>query len=144
MKPIVAVAAIIAVLVCISQAGAVQNEEKFGGRLAPVPIDATMRTTVTGKGSISAVLAGTKLSITGTFEGMQGPATAARLHQGISTGVRGSPFHDLTASKAPAGTITGSLELTPAQVDSLRKGKFYVQISSEKAPDGNLWGWLLR
>ncbi len=25
----------------------------------------------------------------------------------------------------------------------MRSGKFYVQINSEKAPDGNLTGWLL-
>ena len=34
--------------------------------------------------------------------------------------------------------------LTAEQVESLRKGKLYIQIDSEKASDGNLWGWLLR
>jgi len=34
--------------------------------------------------------------------------------------------------------------LTPEQVQSLKKGQLYIQIYSEKAPDGNLWGWLLR
>ena len=33
--------------------------------------------------------------------------------------------------------------LTAEQIESLKKGRFYVQLSSEKAPDGNLWGWLL-
>jgi len=28
-------------------------------------------------------------------------------------------------------------------VTDLEKGRFYVQLHSEKAPDGNLWGWLL-
>jgi hypothetical protein len=23
-------------------------------------------------------------------------------------------------------------------------GRFYIQLHSEKAPEGNLWGWLLR
>lgn len=144
MKPTVAAAVIIAVFLSVSHSGAAQNEEKFRARLSRVPIDATMRASVTGTGSVSAVLVGTKLSITGTFEGLQGPATAARLHEGLSTGVRGSAFHDLTVSKATAGTVTGSFDLTPAQVESLKKGKLYVQIHSEKAPDGNLWGWLLR
>ncbi len=44
----------------------------------------------------------------------------------------------------PGGSITGTLSLTAEQVESLRKGKLYIQIHSEKAPDGNLWGWLLR
>ena len=59
-------------------------------------------------------------------------------------GVRGAPIGELTVSKAMNGTIAGSLDLTPDQVQSLRKGRLYIQISSEKAPDGNLWGWFLR
>jgi hypothetical protein len=34
--------------------------------------------------------------------------------------------------------------LTPDQVDSLKKGRLYVQISSEKSPEGTLWGWILK
>jgi hypothetical protein len=124
--------------------GAAQSEEQFNGRLAPVPIDATMRANVTGSGSVSAVLSGTKLSITGTFEGLSGPATVARLHQGIVTGVRGPDFAELMISKSARGTFSGTVTLTAAQVDNLKRGKLYVQIHSEKAPDGNLWGWLLR
>jgi RNA polymerase sigma-70 factor (ECF subfamily) len=41
-------------------------------------------------------------------------------------------------------TLTGSIDLSPDQLQALRKGQLYIQISSEKAPDGNLWGWLLR
>ena len=124
--------------------GAAQSEERFKGRLAPVPIDATMRATVTGSGSMSAVLTGTKLSITGTFDGLSGQATVARLHQGVATGVRGAALSELTVSKATRGTLSGTVTLTAEQVDNLKKGKLYIQIHSEKAPDGNLWGWLLR
>ena len=59
-------------------------------------------------------------------------------------GVRGSSFAELTVSKAPKGTISGSIDLTPEQVQSLKRGQLYIQISSEKAPDGNLWGWFVR
>ncbi len=103
-----------------------------------------MRDTVAGAGSGSAVLAGSKLTINGTFTGLRSPATTARLHRGLAIGVRGAAVAELTVSKASNGTITGSLDLTPDQVQSLRKGQLYIQISSEKAPDGNLWGWLLR
>jgi hypothetical protein len=103
-----------------------------------------MRATVTGSGSIAAVLTGTRLSITGTFEGLGGPATVARLHQGVVTGVRGPALSELTISKAAAGSVSGTVTLSAEQVDDLKKGKLYIQIHSEKAPDGNLWGWLLR
>ena len=60
------------------------------------------------------------------------------------TGVRGPAIFDLTIQKSNSGSITGSMDLTPEQAELLRKGRLYVQIHSEKAPDGNLWGWLLR
>ena len=123
---------------------AAQGQEKFNARLSPVPLDAAMRAPVAGSGSVAAVLTGVKLSITGSFEGLRTPATVARLHQGLATGVRGPAIGDLTVSKATSGAITGSFELSAEHVESLRRGRFYVQLHSEKAPDGNLWGWLLR
>jgi hypothetical protein len=35
------------------------------------------------------------------------------------------------------------VNLTPAQVTSLKEGKIYIQIHSEKGPEGHLWGFLL-
>jgi hypothetical protein len=144
LKRCIAAVVIAGGLVCLGNSAAAQSEARFKARLSPVPIDATMRANVKGGGSLTAVLVGTKLTITGSFDGLTGPATVARVHNSLATGVRGSPFHDLTVSKAASGTVTGTFDLTPEQVDSLRKGKVYVQIHSEKAPDGNLWGWLLR
>jgi hypothetical protein len=97
---------------------------------------------VTGKGSATAVLTGTTLTISGTFEGMQSPATIAQIHVGAK-GVRGPAEFDLTVTKATSGTIAGMLTLSRVQIDSLKRGWFYIQIHSEKVPDGNLWGWLL-
>jgi hypothetical protein len=123
---------------------AAQNQEKYKVRLATVPMDGGMRETVSGSGSASAVLAGTRLTITGTFQGLRSSASTARVHHGLAMGVRGAPLADLTVSKGLTGTLSGSVDLTPEQLQSLRKGQLYIQISSEKAPEGNLWGWLLR
>ena len=119
-------------------------EEKFHTRLAPVSMDATMRATVAGIGTATATLAGTKLTITGTFEGLLSPATTAQLHLSRVAGVRGPAVFDLTASHATSGSVSGTIDLNADQVEALRKGRFYIQIQSEKAPDGNLWGWLTR
>jgi hypothetical protein len=67
----------------------------------------------------------------------------ARLHRSPNRGIRGAPFADLTVTAATHGEIRGSVELTAAQVEDLEKGRLYVQLHSEQAPDGNLWGWLL-
>ena len=117
--------------------------ETFRARLTTVPVEATMLPTVAGSGSLTAVLAGRKLTITGTFEGLRSPATVARIHRG-ARGVRGPAVFDLTVSKATSGSLSGSLDLTPAQIEDLRNARLYVQIHSEGAPEGNLWGWVLR
>jgi hypothetical protein len=120
-----------------------QSSEIFRARLSVVPIDAAMKATIAGSGSVTATLAGNKLTINGTFEGLRSSATEAHIHVGPK-GIRGPAILDLTISKATSGTISGSLELTPAQVADLKNSRLYVQIHSERAPDGNLWGWLLQ
>ena len=108
-------------------------------------IDAQLAATVTGHGSVSAVLAGTKLTVTGSFEDMRSAATAARLYMSKMTGVRsGVAIHDLTVSQAMGGNISGSVDLTAAEADALRKGLVYVQVDSVGAKDGNLRGWFLK
>jgi hypothetical protein len=119
-------------------------QDTFKTRLSPVPIDAQLAPTITGHGSVLAVLAGNKLTVSGTFEDMRSAATAAHLNQSKMTGVRGLAVHELTVTKAMAGNVSGSVDLTPAEVDALRKGMLYVVVSSAGAPDGNLWGWLLK
>jgi CHRD domain-containing protein len=119
-----------------------QAAKTFKARLAPVPIDLTMQATVAGTGSATAVLTGSKLTITGNFDGLRSPATLAQLHKSPVRGVRGPVVFDLTASSGTSGTITGTIDLSPAQVADLEKGLLYLQLHSEKAPDGNLWGWL--
>jgi len=130
--------------IAVVLAVAAQAQETFKTRLSPVPIDAQLAPTITGHGAILAALAGTKLTVTGTFEGMRSEATAARLHQSKITGIPGVVIHELTVSKAVGGTISGSVELRPPEVEALRKGLLYVVIASTGAPEGNLWGWLLK
>lgn len=114
----------------------------YRGRLAVVPLDIPMQSTVAGSGSVTATVKGTTLTVTGTFSGLKTPATAVRVHRSPKPGMRGAAIGDLTATSGTTGTISGSIELTKAQLDDLAAGRLYVQLHSEKAPDGNLWGWL--
>ena len=129
------------VVICALEA---QTQEMFKARLSPVAVDTQLVSVITGHGSVSAVLAGTKLTVAGTFEGMHSAATVAHLHQSRATGVPGPVIHELTVSKGMGGTISGSADLTPPEVEALRKGLLYVMVHSTAAPDGNLWGWLLK
>src|SRR5439155_16525655 len=116
--------------------------ETFKGRLSPVPIENAARSGITGSGSVTATLTGRSLTIRGMFSGLQSPATVAQIRLG-PRGIRGPVMFNLTVTKATNGSISGTQTLTPEQVEAVRRSRFYVQIHSEKAPDGNLWGWLL-
>lgn len=118
-----------------------QTTRIYKTRLSAVPVP-TFTPSVVGVGSVTATLVGTKLTIAGTFEGLATPATVARVHKSPKPGVRGEPLFDLTVSKAMSGSISGTFDLTAAQVQELAASRYYVQLHSEKAPDGNLWGWL--
>jgi hypothetical protein len=142
--------AFVALAVCVvglSMAESAQSGPTYTARLSWVPISGAERADVTGRGSATATLSGARLSISGSFDGLGAPATVARVHDGIAKGARGPAVADLTVTKATSGTISGSIDLTPDQLESLRQGRLYVQLHSEKgvAPDGsNLWGWLLQ
>ena len=151
-----AAALAIASLVLAGTAAA-QTGEKYTARLGMVPAaNAAQQAMVSGKGIATASLAGNKLTINGSFEGLPASATAARLHLGIAKGARGKAIADLTITKAASGTLSGSLDLTPAQVEALRQGRMYLQVHSERGippeqgraqpevDNSNLWGWLLR
>jgi CHRD domain len=121
-----------------------QAPETYRVRLSPVPVEAKTRADIAGLGSATATLVGAKLTISGSFDGLRSPAIAAKMHLSPVTGVHGPAIMDMTVEHATKGALSASLELTPPQVESLKKGRLYIQIDSEKAPDGNLWGWLLR
>jgi hypothetical protein len=123
--------------------GQTSGLSEFTARLSTVPIDLAMAATIAGSGTATATLKGRTLTITGTFTGLRTAATVVRVHRGPNRGLRGAAIGDLTTTPAVSGDITGSIELTAAQVDDLQKGRLYLQLHSEKAPDGNLWGWLL-
>jgi hypothetical protein len=116
---------------------------QYRARLSVVPIDIAMQSTIAGSGSATATLKGSTLTITGSFSGLKTAATVARIHRSPKTAMRGPAIGDLTATADTSGAISGSIELTKAQIDDLAAGRLYIQLHSQKAPDGNLWGWLL-
>lgn len=139
------VGALIGLLILLAGYPAIaQTGESFKARLSTVPVDATMLSTVTGSGSLKAVLAGNTLTISGAFGGLRSSATHASIHIGPQKGIPGPAVHDLTVTKDRSGSINGSVALTSSEIEDLRSGRVYVQIDSERAPEGNLWGWILR
>ena len=127
----------------MSGAAGAQDVQTFAARLTPVPLDVVNREQIKGSGSGSAVLDGRTLTVSGSFSGMLGPATVAHLHLGPALGIRGGPVLDLEVDQVTAGSFSGEWELTDDQLQALQGRRLYIQIHSEIAPGGNLWGWLL-
>ena len=126
----------------LALAGTAAHAATFSGELDPAPFDLATRADTAGIGELSATLDGNVLTIAGKFSGLPSPATAAHLEMGLAEGVKGLAIADLSATRAAAGDISGKVTLTRAQAEAAKKNALYVQIDSEKAPDGNLWGWL--
>jgi hypothetical protein len=132
-----------AFLVVALNAAAQSGGDTFKARLSPVPISVSMLSTIAGTGSLTATLKGKQLTVQGTFEGLRSPATTVQMRRGPK-GLRGPAILDLMVTKADKGTVSGTVDLSPDQIEDLRTGRLYVQIQSQGAPDGNLWGWLLK
>ena len=115
----------------------------YQARLSVMPLDVAMQSTIAGRGEVRGTLEGSTLVLSGRFSGLRSSATVARLHLSAVRGIRGAAVADLTVSQAVEGDVTGRVALTPPQLTALSQGRLYVQLHSEKAPDGNLWGWLL-
>ncbi|MEQ1855352.1 MAG: PQQ-binding-like beta-propeller repeat protein [Longimicrobiales bacterium] len=115
--------------------------ETFRARLAPAPANGQTVRTITGVGQVRATLTGSRLTLTGEFRGMSSPATAANLHVG-APGRPGPVAAPLQVTASAEGQISGAVELTPAQVTSLRADGLYVQVLSQGNPTGELRGWI--
>jgi hypothetical protein len=100
--------------------------------------------TVFATANATATLTGTKLTVNGSFEGFKNPASIAQIHTGPVMGSRGPVVFDLSVTKATKGTISGTFDVTPEQINLLKSGRLYVQIHNTNTPEGALWGWFLK
>jgi hypothetical protein len=115
----------------------------YEAQMDPAPFDASTRADILGSiGQVSATLTGNILTVNGTFKDMTSPATAASVRIGLMKGVVGEAIGPLTVTRTAQGSVSGSVQLTPAQIEALNREAIYIRVDSEKAPDGNLQGWL--
>lgn len=115
----------------------------YDAELDPVPFDASNRAIVIDSiGNARATLDGSTLTVQGNFSNFTSPATGGSVRIGLAKGVPGDAIGSLTADHVTSGHFSGSVKLDSAQIAALKKQAIYVRIDSEKAPDGNVQGWL--
>lgn len=122
---------------------AAHADDAFDVRLAPAARDALIKTKIGGRGTAHVTLRGKTLTISGNFDGMPAAANRAELRRGAAVGVRGPAIAQLTAAAATSGTLTGEITLDDSQLEAFNAGQLYIEIASELAPEGSVWGWLL-
>ena len=123
--------------------GVASAADVYASRLTSVAYDGAMRANVQGDGHVSATLNGSSLTVTGDFTALPSAASSVKLYSGAGIGVPGDAILDLQLSGQNQGSISGTVKLSSKQLAALKLGHVYVQLNSQKAPDGNLWGWLL-
>ena len=133
----------VAALLVGGYSGAASAADVFASRLTAVAYDGAMRANVQGDGHVSATLNGSSLTVTGEFTALPSSATNVKLYSGPGIGVPGDAILDLQLSGQNQGSISGTVKLNSRQLAALKQGHVYVQLNSQKAPEGNLWGWLL-
>ena len=115
----------------------------YDAELDPVPFDASNRAIVIDSiGDASATLDGSTLNISGNFSKFTSPATGGSVRIGLAKGVPGDAIGTLTVDHAASGHFSGSVKLSSSQIAALKKQAIYIRIDAEKAPDGNVQGWL--
>jgi len=126
--------------------GFAQSANTYTARLGWVPISGAERNDVSGHGSAIATLSRSRLSVSGSFEGLPAAATLATLRYGAATGARGPVIAELEITHSAAGNFSGEVDLNRDQRSALLAGQLYIQIHAERgvAPDNAvLFGWLL-
>lgn len=117
--------------------------DKYITNLGPLPLDDATKANLQGRGDASATLDGRTLTVSGSFARLPSPATTAHINLSDLTGMPGTKLFDLTVTQANSGSVSGQVTLSSSQAAAFRTGRFYIQIDSQKAPDGTIWGWLL-
>ena len=79
-----------------------------------------------------------KVSWTMTADGLSGPATAAHAHGPASMTETAPPVIDMSGDMM----MKGSADITEAQWTEMKAGKYYVNVHTEKFPDGEIRGQL--
>lgn len=120
-------------------------QAQYALSLDPVAYDNSMREVVRGEGRITATLNGNTLNLRGSFSGLTSPATKVQLGVGLGFAIPAAEFFtSLTPANATAGTVTGTVTLTPAQVAALNDNRLFLRLDTVRGTDGSLWGWFER
>ena len=89
----------------------------------------------TGMGDVTVDTEMKKLTWTVTFSGLSGEPIAAHFHGPAEPGKNAGPVVDISGSLA-----SGTADITDEQLADLQAGNWYLNVHTEKFPDGEIRG----
>ncbi len=91
----------------------------------------------TGTADVTVDTEANTVSWTVTVDGLTGDPTAAHIHGPAAEGENAPPAIDMSD-----GIMDGSADITDEQLADLKAGNYYVNVHTEKNPDGEIRGQL--
>jgi hypothetical protein len=123
--------AVLLMMDATSSAETVKYEVDLKGSAEVPPSDSSG----TGKADVTFDTDSKKLSWETTYSGLSGEPTAAHFHGPAEPGKNAGPVVDISGN-----VKQGSADLTAEQAADLQAGKWYLNIHTEKYPDGEIRG----
>lgn len=123
--------------------GCAQMEQKMGmdTPMMSVPLSASQevpQNSSNGRGTAKIDLDGSKLKWTIDYSGMSGPVTAGHIHGPAMMGSNAGVVIPFTGSMA--SPISGSADITAAQIADMKAGKYYINLHTAANPGGEIRG----
>lgn len=125
--------------------GTLSAANEFPALPAPLP---------TGSGTVTAVLDGSTLTVTGSYSGLTAAPTAAHVHGPAAAGASAGVVCGLVATDGAAAAGTGTVTstgsacatytLTAQNLTDLNDGKFYVNVHTDANKGGEIRAQLIK
>jgi hypothetical protein len=117
------------------------DRDKGGAGVMSVPLSGKNEVppnATTGSGTARVELEGSVIKWNVTYSGTTGPVTAGHFHGPAAAGANAGVVVPFTG--ALTSPIVGQATLTPAQVDQVKQGLWYVNLHTAANPGGELRG----
>ena len=117
------------------------DRDKGGAGVMSIPLSGKNEVppnSTTGSGTARVELDGNTIKWNVTYSGLTGPVTAAHFHGPAAAGSNAGVVVPFTGPLA--SPFSGQATLTPAQVDQVKQGLWYVNLHTAANPGGELRG----
>lgn len=122
-------------------------DDPLTARLDSVAFTNETRRLVSGVGGVVATISdGGVVTLVGNYGGLASPATSIVVLKGPRTGVPGQERLAAfpVAQPSTRGSFSERIRMSKSNLAALLAGQIYLQIVTETAPDGAIWGWIIR